>query len=310
MYRNIVFFLLLSIFSSCGKLEIAPNSNVNIDILADSITFAMIGDYGKAGTPTQAVSRLVKSWSPDFIVTLGDNNYDKGTLATIKDNITQYYADYIYNPDAPAEYRCTGLAAIEKQNRFFPTLGNHDQNNIDRSIPYLSYFTLPVKETYYDFKWGPVHFFTINSGSHGEAICCDSEQAVWLQNELSKSNAPFKVVYFHHSPFSSGHHGNHPNMQWPFEAWGASTVITGHNHIYQRVYKTSRPDFPYIINGLGGKSIHSCDTHPLDENGFEQFCYNANYGAIKAKATRDQLVFQFFSLDDEDTPIDVIRIER
>src|SRR5689334_16201898 len=60
------------------------------------VTFAVIGDYGMAGQPSQDVARLVKGWHPDFIVTLGDNNYEKGTAATIDLNVGQYYHDYIY----------------------------------------------------------------------------------------------------------------------------------------------------------------------------------------------------------------------
>ncbi len=44
----------------------------------ERITFAVIGDYGLAGQPLLDVSNLVKGWNPDFIVTLGDNNYPNG----------------------------------------------------------------------------------------------------------------------------------------------------------------------------------------------------------------------------------------
>ena len=36
--------------------------------------FAVIGDYGDAGGNELAVANLVKIWSPDFIITVGDNN--------------------------------------------------------------------------------------------------------------------------------------------------------------------------------------------------------------------------------------------
>jgi len=38
--------------------------------------FAAIGDYGKSGVNELAVADYVKSWNPDFIITLGNNNYD------------------------------------------------------------------------------------------------------------------------------------------------------------------------------------------------------------------------------------------
>ncbi|MFZ1281825.1 MAG: hypothetical protein WAR59_13380, partial [Ignavibacteriaceae bacterium] len=60
------------------------------------VKFAAIGDYGLAGENELAVANLVKGWNPDFIVTLGDNNYPLGADSTIDQNIGQYYHDYIY----------------------------------------------------------------------------------------------------------------------------------------------------------------------------------------------------------------------
>src|SRR5262249_3475785 len=58
--------------------------------------FAVIGDCGLAGEPEQAVATLVKSWSPDFILSTGDNNYPDGAAETLDANVGQYYYDFIY----------------------------------------------------------------------------------------------------------------------------------------------------------------------------------------------------------------------
>lgn len=59
----------------------------------------------------------------------------------------------------------------------------------------------------------------------------------------------------HHAPFSSGSsHGSNPRVQWPFQAWGADVVLSGHDHLYERILKTG--GFPYFVNGLGGASIY------------------------------------------------------
>jgi tartrate-resistant acid phosphatase type 5 len=68
---------------------------INFQIFSQ-VRFAAIGDYGLAGNNELAVANLVKSWNPDFIVTLGDNNYPLGADSTIDQNIGQYYHDYIY----------------------------------------------------------------------------------------------------------------------------------------------------------------------------------------------------------------------
>ena len=307
----VIFGLGILTFNSCQKTGLPKNRTETFTIETDSVCFAIIGDYGEAGTPAFNVSELVKSWSPRFILTLGDNNYGDGNLSTIEGNISNYYCDYIYNPDAPDGYQCTGSANDEKQNRFFPSIGNHDYYNDDKILPYLSFFSLPGKEAYYEFKWGSVHFFAINSGEHGEADCCDSEQAVWLQEKLRESDRPFKVVFFHHPPYSSSRHGSTESMQWPFEEWGASAVFSGHEHNYQKITFKDDPTFPYVVNGLGGRSsFYECDKTPLDPELFDSFCFNQNYGAIQATATQEQLSIKFYAIDDTQTPIDEFVISR
>ncbi len=299
----------LLIYASCAKLSLTPPNQVEINIEADNIVFAIIGDYGESGDPARQVSELVKSWSPDFIITTGDNNYDNGELSSIRDNISQYYCDFIYNPDAPESFRCTGTATTTQQNRFFPTLGNHDSQNINNNIPYLNFFTLPGKEVYYDFRWGPLHCFAINSGKNGNASCCSSEQAIWLQEQLVNSTAPFKLVYFHHAPFSTALHGNHTNMQWPFADWGADLVVAGHNHVYERITDYAHPGIHYLVNGVGGRrGLHACQSNPIDSNRFEVTCLDFQFGAIRGIADHTQLKLEFFSISDPERVLDVLHL--
>ncbi len=110
------------------------------------LVFAVIGDYGLDSQPEDDVATLVHSWSPAFIVTTGDNNYPDGERSLIDDNVGKYYADFIY-PYTGVH----GPGATE--NRFFPSLGNHDWNSED-GAPYFDYFTLPGNERYYSFVRG------------------------------------------------------------------------------------------------------------------------------------------------------------
>jgi tartrate-resistant acid phosphatase type 5 len=305
--KNFIFFLTLFflLFFSCKKMDLIPNQTTPVIVEADSITFAVIGDYGKAGETELRVSQMIESWNPDFIITTGDNNYEDGELATIKENISQYYCDYIYNPDAPDGYVCNGNASVEKLNRFFPVPGNHDYNSKDGIVPYLNYFSLPGVEEYYDFQWGPVHFFALDSGRQGDSECCASSQSVWLKETMANSTRPFKIVYFHHSPYSSAKHGNAERMQWDFKGWGANTVMTGHDHVYSRIHLSGQSDFAYFISGLGGKPTrYDCNANPLDENLFDVFCYQENHGAMLVKANSEKIVFQFFQIDDQNIPVD------
>jgi len=300
-----VFFLLFSlILQSCSKTALSSPIDFDVSIVADSIVFAVIGDFGKDGEPEEKVANLVKSWDPDFIITTGDNNYQKGKYQTIKANISNYYGDYIYNYDAPEEYQCKGKAFEEGINRFFPSPGNHDANNADGLIPYLNFFTLPQQETYYEFVWGPVSFYSLNSVASNV-----EEQKEWLYEQLSISESTFNIVYFHHSPYSPGPHGNAEKMQWDYFGNDVDIVLSGHDHIYSRIEKKEEEGLYYIVNGCGGKSLYDSNSKPLSEALFDTFSFDDDYGAIKVTATDIALIVEFYTVGQPEEPIDRFIIE-
>ncbi|MBK8443446.1 MAG: metallophosphoesterase [Sphingobacteriales bacterium] len=216
------------------------------------VEFAVIGDYGKNTPEAQQVAAMVQSWQPAFIITVGDNVYEMfGDASTYHNLVGSLYCDYIYNPDAPEALRCNGEAAQAHQNRFFPSVGNHDYYVDGTLNPYKTYFTLPGAEEYYDFVWGQVHFFMINSGKNGDSTCCASTQSRLLRKKICFSEEPYKIAVLHHPPFSVADHGNNENMQtWNFEEWGITAVISGHDHTYQRIQRKST-GFPYFLSGVG-----------------------------------------------------------
>jgi tartrate-resistant acid phosphatase type 5 len=257
-----------------------------------SIRFAVIGDFGQAGPDEADVANLVKSWEPDFIVTTGDNNYPNGSSATIDKNIGQYYHAFMGTYTGNF-----GSGAI--QNRFFPTLGNHDWRSLKCRAnsctgPYLDYFSLPGNERYYDFVWGPIHFFMLDSdGKEPDGTGSDSQQARWLQAQLRTSESPWNLVFLHHSPFSSSvGHGSDPKLQWPYQEWGANAVISGHDHNYERLFVSG---LTYFVNGLGGKSIYNFGT-PLPGS---QVRFNQDFGAMLIQADLNKIVFRFITRNGE-----------
>src|SRR5258706_4608931 len=247
-----------------------------------STHFAVIGDYGTAGQPELDVANLVKSWNPDFIMTTGDNNYPDGAASTIDANIGQYYQEFIY-----PYIGSYGPGAAT--NRFFPTLGNHDWYTTNAQ-PYLNYFSLPGNERYYDLVWGSIHLFVIDSDpSEPDGNSSVSTQAQWLQAQLAASTSPWNFVFMHHPPYSSGSvHGSTPVMQWPYQLWGASAVVAGHDHLYERIFHDG---IPYFVNGLGGTSKYGIGT-PVAGS---QIRYDGDYGAMAVIATDSQITFQFIA---------------
>ena len=261
-----------------------------------SVRFAVIGDFGSGGRSESAVAALVKSWNPDLIITTGDNNYPAGSALTLDWNVGQFYHDYIF----PYKGFYGAGAAV---NRFFPSLGNHDWM-VPGAVPYLDYFTLPGSKRYYDFSWGPVHFFALDSiDNEPDGNTSTSKQARWLQAGLAAAPEPWKVVYLHYPPYSSGSaHGSDPTLQWPYREWGATVVFSGHEHLYERILKDG---FPYITSGAGGAGLYDFNSQPLEGS---QVRYNQDWGAVRVDASPGSIQFQFIT--EKNVVVDSYSISR
>jgi hypothetical protein len=227
---------------------------------------------------------MVKSWQPQFIITVGDNNYPVGAPHTFATNVGRDYGAYVFS----------------QPTRFFPALGNHDWDT-DSAQPYFDYFPISNSpaysdssghERYYDFVQTPVHFFALDSDQREPSgTDNNSAQAVWLQNRLATSTAPWHIVYFHHPAYSSSpRHGSSLWMRWPFEIWGADAVFGGHNHVYERLLIGN---IPYFVNGLGGHSQHDNGVVPITGS---QIRYNDAFGAMLVEADAHEITFQFFAI--------------
>ncbi len=261
---------------------ITPTSTPSNTPAPRTVMFAAIGDYGANKASEADVAALIHGWQPDLILALGDNNYLNGAAETIDANIGQYYHDYIYPYTG-------GYGPGAELNRFFPVLGNHDWRTAGAQ-PHLDYFALPGNERYYDFTWGPVHFFALDSSlPEPDGVSADSLQAAWLQQGLAASTSPWNVVYGHYPPYNSGSHGCTGWIQWPFAAWGADAVLAGHEHVYERLLVNR---IPYFVNGLGGQWRYEFGPAPLPAS---QFRYNADYGAMRVTASETEMLFEFIN---------------
>src|SRR6266478_3011233 len=149
-----------------------------LELLEDRLApahFAVIGSYGLAGQPELNVAKLVSSWNPDFVLTVGNNNYPSGAASTIDANIGQYYHSYIS-----------------------PYTGSYGAG----ATSYLNYFTLPNNERYYDFTVGNIELFALDSsGAEPDGNTSTSTQGQWLQAQLAASTATWKLVYFQSPPY-------------------------------------------------------------------------------------------------------------
>lgn len=256
--------------------------------------FVIIGDYGASGPEEAKVAALAHDLKPDFIITTGDNNYPLGAAETIDENVGRYFHDLI----APYQGKF-GQGA--KENAFFPSLGNHDWYSLG-ARPYLDFFSLPDNERYYEVVRGSVQLFALDSDpNEPDGTSADSVQGHWLEQRLRASAVPWKVVYFHHPPYSSGPHGSTLGMRWPFRDWGASVVYSGHDHTYERFDISG---FPYIVNGVGGN-----DLYQLVDPVLGSVVRHADvHGLVLVTVSPTELVSRF--LDSRGEQLDALRLVK
>jgi hypothetical protein len=254
--------------------------------------FAAIGDYGDGSGDEGGVAGLVDGWNPAFVISLGDNRYGS---TSYDQTVGQFYCNVL--ADAGNGGYCSG--GDSPVNAFFPSLGNHDYSDGSGLNEYLNYFTLPGtgitgsgtsgSERYYDFVMGPVHFFVVDSAGALNSNSDRTAQMNWLQGRLARSTSPWQIVYFHHPPYSSATHGSTPGMQWPFAAWGADAVLSGHDHSYERI---SADGIVYFVNGLGGRSLYAFNS-PVPGS---QVRYNSDYGAMRIDTSDSAITFEFINV--------------
>ncbi|MBN2474707.1 MAG: pre-peptidase C-terminal domain-containing protein [Pirellulales bacterium] len=268
-------------------------------VIETSAVFAAVGDYGADSPAEAAVSNMIRRWMPDFIITTGDNR--QSNYANWSTVVGQYYGDFILGR---TDNRYP--EQISPTLRFFPSVGNHDGDDsfgggqIDE---YLDYFhddpvspRLPEgvhnsDASYYDFQWGSMHFFVLDS----DYAAVSSQAAVqqeWLQETLALSTAQWRFVYFHRPPYSScTTHGSTWYMRWPFAEWGADAVFSGHNHVYERLLVD---DLLYFTTCTGGSSLYAFG-NPIAGS---QFRYNDAQGAMRITVDGSLATYEFLSIDD------------
>ncbi|HZL92028.1 MAG TPA: metallophosphoesterase [Vicinamibacterales bacterium] len=191
-----------------------------IDVLPpvgkDSVRFLVIGDSGtgdRAQRETGAQMWKAHAIFPyEFAIMLGDNLYGSER--------PQDYASKFERPYKPL---------LDANVAFYASLGNHD----DPNQRFYRNFGMGGKR-YYTYQKKDARFFALDSNY------MDQDQQRWLQDELSKSNAKWKIAYFHHPIYSSGgRHGSEVDLRSIIEPifikYNLHVVFAGHEHFYERL---------------------------------------------------------------------------
>ena len=160
------------------------------------------------------------------------------------------------------------------KTRTHPAPGNHEYHT-SGAAAYYSYFGAnagPSGLGYYSYDVGAWHIISLNSQvDYGVGIDATSPQGQWLRADLAANTKRCILAYWHYPRFSSGaSHGSDADMDafWaPLYQAGATIVISGHDHEYER-FAPQAPDgtadpirgIREFVVGTGGASLYSFGT--------------------------------------------------
>jgi hypothetical protein len=228
--------------------SVAPTSTLPKD--PDSVKFLVIGDSGTGDRRQYEVAaKIVEARAQfpfDFAIMLGDNMY--GSERAI---------DFVNKFEKPYK------PLLDAGVKFYASLGNHD----DPSQRFYAGFNMDGKR-YYTFRKKDVEFFVLDS------TYMAPPQVSWLREELKRSDAKWKISYFHHPIYSSGErHGSELDLQVVIEPLflenGVDAVFSGHEHFYERL----RPQkgIQYMIQGGAAKLRRGNirNNSPMTAKGFD-----------------------------------------
>lgn len=213
----------------------APNEDWVVRLAAMGDTRS--GDTGQAQLGS-ALYYVDEERPLDGIVLLGDN------------------VSYDGDPDAfPDTFQKPYNALLDAGVKFFATLGNHDVKGGHVDFQ-LNHPLLNMRgHRYYTKVFGEnlVQVFFLDTNT----LIADPKQFTWLIQELKKSETPWKVVAMHVPIY--GRIERRPEadlnlrarLEPVFIEHGVDIVLSGHNHVYQRL----RPQngIHYFTAGSGGK---------------------------------------------------------
>ncbi len=130
---------------------------------------------------------------------------------------------------------------VNTQTTHVPVVGNHDSN----SGWFNAMFNLDTTESVttnngvnYSFDYGNVHVAVVNTN---DMIAISNSQLNWLRNDMNSTDADWKVVLMHKSPYSLGKDIKWPDACYLQESLAAvcdetnvDLVMSGHDHMYLR----------------------------------------------------------------------------
>ena len=195
----------------------------------DTLRFLCVADVQASSLESFEKSALVLDAAfetnpdPDFVVNLGDFTNDS----------TNEEWDYYF----------TAFAHHNTAATLVPVAGNHDGLGVWHWFDKM--FNLDTSESVqtlngvnYSFDYANAHFAVLNTN---DVLSISQVQLDWLKNDMNATDADWKIVFMHKSPYSLGKDGKWPDALYLTESLTAvldecavDLVMSGHDHMYLR----------------------------------------------------------------------------
>ncbi len=249
------------------------------------IRFLALGDCGSGYVQQYNVKAAINYYNKanyiNGILLLGDNAYMSG--------VQNEYQTGFFDP-----YKTNFMLS---NSCIYAAPGNHEYNNdytlsLNHQIPYYDIFKTPQNaelggvpsnhKEFYSFNYANVHFISLDSYGIEQGIyhLWDSlgPQYQWLEQDLQQDKSMWKIVYFHHPPFTMGSHNSdlendliliRKNIARLLEKYGVDLVINGHSHTYERSWLQKGH---YDLESSFNKMIHLIDSSSARYDGSQNSC--------------------------------------
>jgi tartrate-resistant acid phosphatase type 5 len=255
----------LSALAATATITAIPNAFAAAATAA--CNFLVVGDWGRDGNAHQRevavqMGRAARSLASRCVFSVGDNFYEDGVQAT---------SDPLWRSSFEAIYSAPSL-----QVPWYVALGNHDyrgspQAQIDYAAisqrwrmpsryykvsgsqigaPHLDVFVIDTSPLVHKYRKD------VHSAIAANVVSQDvPAQLRWLDEQLSRSIAPWRLVLGHHTIYSGGSgHGDTPETTELIEPLlrkhGVQAYINGHDHDLQHI---RRGGVDYLCCGAGSE---------------------------------------------------------
>ncbi len=234
---------------------------------ATALDFLVVGDWGRNGTSHQREVALQMGQAgaklgSRTVFSVGDNFYEDGVQSATdpqwRTSFEDIYTagalqvpwhaalgnhDYRGVPQAQLDYAKTSLR-WRMPSRYYKVAGS------EFGAPYVDFFVIDTSPLVHQYREKVHSVIAANVASQDV-----DAQLKWLDQELGKSEAAWKLVIGHHTIYSGGSgHGDTPETQELIEPLlhnhGVQAYIHGHDHDLQQI-RRGRVD--YLCCGAGSE---------------------------------------------------------